>query len=297
MLNTKYLTAPLAAALLFLFLGNLPATAESAFEVWRDGFRRTAIAEGIDPRQFDTAFSGVTPNADVIGYDRFQPEFSKPIWEYLDAAVSPARVRDGRQNWRQRRGLLRRIEARYEVDAEVVVAIWGVESNYGQNRGGIYTIEALATLAFDGRRARYGRRQLIAALKILQEGHVRRADMLGSWAGAMGHTQFIPTSFRALAVDYDGDGKRNIWSENPADALASTANYLRQNGWVHGQPWGVEVILPEGFDYSKADINNRQSARYWQNLGVRRSDGRALPSYSETALLLPAGAGNPVFAV
>ncbi len=284
--------------ILSLFLGsNLPATAQSAFADWRQGFRATALAQGISPRQFDTALAGVTPNEDVIGYDRFQPEFSKPIWAYLDTAVSDSRIREGRQNHRQLRRLLRRIEARYNVDSEIVTAIWGLESNYGQNRGDIYTIEALATLAYDGRRARYGRTQLIAALKILQAGHVAQADMRGSWAGAMGHTQFIPTSFLALAVDYDGDGKRNIWSDNPADALASTANYLRQNGWVQGQPWGVEVVLPQGFDYAQADISNRQSARYWRGLGVRRADGGALPTYSEAALLLPAGAGNPVFAV
>ena len=195
------------------------------------------------------------------------------------------------------RRLLRRIENRYKVDAEVIVAIWGLESNYGQNRGDIYTIEALATLAFDGRRARYGERQLIAALKILQAGDVSRAEMRGSWAGAMGHTQFIPTSFLALAADYDGDGKRDIWSDNPADALASAANYLHENGWVRGQPWGVEVVLPEGFDYALADVNNRQSARYWRSLGVRRADGGRLPDYSDAALLLPAGDGNPVFAI
>ncbi len=284
------------AALLLLGL-NLPVTAQSAFDTWRQGFRATALAQGIDPRLFDTAFAGVTPNEDVIGYDRFQPEFSKPIWEYLDSAVSQNRIREGRRNHRQLRRLLRQIEARYKVDSEVVTAIWGLESNFGQNRGSIYTIEALATLAFDGRRARYGRTQLIAALKILQAGHVAQGDMLGSWAGAMGHTQFIPTSFLALAVDYDGDGKRNIWADDPADALASTANYLQQNGWVQGQPWGVEVVLPEGFDYALADINNRQSARFWRRLGVTRADGGALPTYSEASLLLPAGAGNPVFAV
>ena len=285
----------LTFALLCAF--NLPATAQSAFDTWRQGFRATALAQGIPPRLFDTAFEGVSPNEAVIGFDRFQPEFSKPIWDYLDTAVSQSRIREGRQNHRRLRRLLRRIETRYKVDSEIVTAVWGLESNYGQNRGDIYTIEALATLAFDGRRARYGTRQLIAALKILQEGHVQQADMRGSWAGAMGHTQFIPTSFLALAVDYDGDGKRNIWSEDPADALASTANYLRQNGWVHNQPWGIEVVLPQGFDYSKADINNRQSAAYWRALGVIRADGAALPNYSEASLLLPAGAGNPVFAV
>ena len=286
----------LLATAIFLSV-NLPATAQSAFDTWRQGFRATALAQGISPRLFDTALQGVTPNQDVIGFDRFQPEFSKPIWDYLDTAVSQSRIREGRRNHRRLRRLLRQIETRYKVDSEIVTAIWGLESNYGQNRGSIYTIEALATLAYDGRRARYGTRQLIAALKILQAGHVAQADMVGSWAGAMGHTQFIPTSFLALAVDYDGDGKRNIWADDPADALASTANYLHQNGWVQGQPWGVEVVLPAGFDYSVADINNRQNARHWRGLGVRRADGGTLPNYSEASLLLPAGAGNPVFAV
>ncbi len=293
--NNRLIRSGLVAACLLAF--NLPATAQSTFGAWRQGFRETAIAQGIDPRLFDTAFAGVAPNETVLGFDRFQPEFSKPIWEYLDTAVSERRIREGRQKQRQLRRLLRRIENRYKVDREVITAIWGVESNYGQNRGDIYTIEALATLAYDGRRARYGNRQLVAALKILQAGQVNRTDMLGSWAGAMGHTQFIPTSFLALAVDYDGDGKRDIWGEDPADALASTANYLRQNGWVRGQPWGVEVILPEGFDYAEADINNRQPAGYWRRLGVRSASGAPLPTYSDAALLLPAGAGNPVFAV
>ncbi len=282
---------------LVLLFANLPATAQTRFEAWQQNFRQIATAQGIDPRLFDTAFEGVTLNEAVIGFDRFQPEFSKPIWEYLDRAVSADRLREGRQKRRQMRRLLRRIEARYRVDSDVVLAIWGLESNFGQNRGDIYTIEALATLAFDGRRARYGQKQLLAALKILQEGHVQRADMRGSWAGAMGHTQFIPTSFLALAVDYDGDGRRNIWSDDPTDALASAANYLHESGWVQGQPWGVEVVLPEGFDYAQADVNNRQSASYWRRLGVRTATGARLPNYSEAALLLPAGPGNPVFAV
>lgn len=293
----KHFPARFLIAMIFALMAGLPATAQNAFSAWQQGFRATALAQGITPELFDSAFRDVSLNEDVIRFDRFQPEFSKPIWEYLDTAVSANRLREGRQNHRRMRRLLRRIESRYQVDSEVVTAIWGLESNYGQNRGDIYTIEALATLAYDGRRVRYGRSQLIAALKILQAGHVNRADMRGSWAGAMGHTQFIPTSFLALAVDYDGDGKRDIWAEDPSDALASTANYLRQNGWVHGQTWGVEVTLPEGFDYAKADINNRQSAGYWRSLGVARADGGALPNYSEAALLLPAGAGNPVFLV
>ncbi len=287
----------MAALLVVIWAGSLPALAQGDFAAWQQGFKARAIANGIDPQMFDSAFQGVTLNRSVIDADRFQPEFSKPIWEYLDTAVSDTRIREGQKNRRRLRGLMRKIENRYQVDSEVLTAIWGVESNYGQNRGDTYTIEALATLAYDGRRARYGARQLLAALQILQAGDVARRDMRGSWAGAMGHTQFIPTSFLALAVDWDGDGRRNIWGENPADALASTANYLHANGWVRGQPWGVEVTLPAGFDYALADIKNRQPAAVWRGLGVRRADGRRLPGYSDAALLLPAGPGNPVFAV
>ncbi|RZV98597.1 MAG: lytic murein transglycosylase, partial [Rhodobacteraceae bacterium] len=212
--------------------------ANRAFERWIGGFRGRAIGQGIRPAVFDAAFQGVRYDTEVIQRDRNQSEFTKQIWEYLDSAVSETRVRNGKAALRDNRRLLAEIEARYGVEAEVVVAIWGLESAYGAYKGNTPIIAALATLAFDGRRGRFFEEQLIAALRILQAGDVRARDMTGSWAGAMGHTQFIPTSYLAYAQDFRGDGRRDIWSDDPTDALASTAAYLARFGWTKGQPWG-----------------------------------------------------------
>lgn len=182
------------------------------------------------------------------------------------------------------------------VPPEIVVAIWGMESNYGANYGDIPTIDALATLGFDGRRGAWARGQLIAALRILQSGDIARERMIGSWAGAMGQTQFLPSVYLAHAVDADGDGRRDIWG-SMADVVASTANFLRHEGWRPGQPWGAEVQLPAGFDVGRADGALRQSASQWAAEGVRRIDGAPLPDLPEAALLLPAGARGPAFLV
>jgi len=293
-------------ALLFLSFSLLPAFSQTdqpsaaqarAFDSWVAEFKTRAMSEGIQSGVFDRAFRGVSLNPRVIEHDQFQPEFTKPIWEYLDTAVSDTRITNGRQNFRAKRNLLNRISRRYGVPAEVLTAIWGLESNYGQNRGSFSVIEALATLAFDGRRQRFGETQLIAALQILQSGDISADNMLGSWAGAMGHTQFIPTSYLAYAVDWNNDGKRNIWANNPADALASAANYLNEFGWHNGDPWGLEVVLPDGFDYALVDVKNKQPIAYWNRLGVRSATGARLPDYGEAALLLPAGGDDPVFAI
>ena len=215
---------------------------------WIDGFRARARAAGIRDSVFDAAFQGVRYNAGVIQKDRNQSEFTKQIWEYLDSAASETRVRNGRDALRAHRRVLAEIEARYGVEAEVVAAVWGLESAYGAYRGSEPLIESLATLAFDGRRGKFFESQLLAALRIIQSGDVAPSRMTGSWAGAMGHTQFIPTSYLAYAVDFRGDGKRDIWSDDPTDALASTAAYLARFGWKKGQPWGVEVRLPRGLN-------------------------------------------------
>ena len=266
------------------------------FDAWRGGFRQRALAAGITGEVFDAAFAGVTVNARVLELDRYQPEFVRPIWEYLDSAVSKTRIADGRARASERRRTLRGIEARYGVDLGIVAAIWGIESAYGLDYGAIPVIESLATLAFEGRRRAFAEEQLIAALRILQSGDVSLERMAGSWAGAMGHTQFIPTSFEAYAVDYTGDGKRDVWSDNPADALASTANYLSRFGWRRAEPSVIEVAPPGGFDYRLADDKTRKSAAEWEALGVRAISGRLLPSDAVT-ILLPAGARGPAFAV
>ncbi|WP_134493761.1 lytic murein transglycosylase, partial [Pseudomonas aeruginosa] len=220
-----------------------------SFEQWRDAFRQQALAGGIDAQTFDRAFAGVQPDPAVVEADRSQPEFTRPVWKYLEGALDPLRVRQGQARLAQHARILGEVDARYAVDADAVVAIWGMESNYGSHMGNKNVIRSLATLAYEGRRPEFAHAQLLAALKILQHGDVPASFMIGSWAGAMGQTQFIPTTYNQYAVDFDGDGKRDIWG-SPGDALASTANYLKASGWIAGQPWGFEVRLPAGFDYS-----------------------------------------------
>lgn len=271
--------------------------AQSGFSEWVAAFRSRALAQGISGDVFDRAMRGVTYDPDVIRRDRTQSEFTKTIWDYLDSAASDARVRNGRTALRRNESLLEQIEASYGVDKDVLVAIWGLESAYGTFRGMTPVIRSLATLAYDARRQDFFEAQLIAALKILQDGDVTLADFNGSWAGAMGHTQFIPTSYQTLAVDFDGDGKRDIWSDDPGDALASTAHYLAKNGWVKGMPWGVEVTIPEGFDYALANREIKKLPSDWAELGVVRHDGATEPDHGPASVLLPAGARGAAFLI
>jgi membrane-bound lytic murein transglycosylase B len=274
-----------------------PAPMPTSFATWRDGFRGRAMAQGIRPQVFDAAFAGVGVNDEVVRLDRRQAEFTKPIWEYLDGAVSAARIEAGRARRAQLAQTLAAIERTYGVDGDVVLAIWGMETNYGSNRGSMPVIESLATLAYEGRRRDFAEEQLVAALRILQAGDTTPDRMVGSWAGAMGHTQFMPTSFLASAVDFTGDGRRDIWGDDPTDALASAANYLAKAGWQRGAPWGIEVRLPPGFNYGSADQANRRPASDWNARGVTRLDGRPLPDHGPAAILAPAGARGPAFAV
>lgn len=273
------------------------AASNRAFERWIDGFRRRALSQGIRPQVFDAAFRGVRYQTDVIQRDRNQAEFTKQIWEYLESAVSETRVRNGKAALREHRRVLSEIEARYGVEAEVVVAVWGLESAYGAFRGDTPVISALATLAFDGRRGRFFEEQLIAALQILQSGDVSPREMTGSWAGAMGHTQFIPTSYLAYAQDFRGDGQRDIWSDDPTDALASTAAYLARFGWTKGQPWGLEVRLPRGFDYAQSGDRVKRSVGQWMQAGVRDMEGGLIPEHGQASILLPAGAQGAAFMI
>ncbi len=273
------------------------ATAPSGYLSWIRDFRGRARAQGISDRTFQAAFQGVQYRADVIEKDRNQSEFTKQIWEYLDRAVSDKRVANGRDAVRQNARILQAVEKTYGVEAEVVAAIWGLESSYGDYRGDIPMVDALSTLAYDGRRGRFFEQQLVAVLKIIQAGDVAPRNMTGSWAGAMGHTQFIPTSYLAYAVDFTGDGKRDIWSDNPTDALASTAAYLKRFGWTYGQPWGMEVALPRGFDYSQAGSRNKKSVAHWTSMGVRLANGQPIPNHGASSILLPAGARGAAFVI
>jgi membrane-bound lytic murein transglycosylase B len=273
------------------------ASANLGFTRWIDGFRERAAAAGISDRTFRTAFAGVGYNADVIARDRNQAEFSKAIWEYLDGAVSQSRIENGSAALSRHRETLEAIEARYGVEKEVVAAVWGLETAYGAVRGSTPIVGALATLAYDGRRAAFFEEQLVAALRILQSGDTTPDRMIGSWAGAMGHTQFMPTSFLEHAVDFTGDGRRDIWGDDPTDALASTAAYLKHFGWTRGQPWGVEVRLPPVFDYALTGERVKKSPADWAALGVRAMDGSVVPDHGAASILMPAGARGAAFMI
>ncbi|MCG7520604.1 lytic murein transglycosylase [Ruegeria sp. Ofav3-42] len=259
------------------------------FQAWLGAFRERAVEQGIATSTLDRSLAGLTYDRDVIKRDRNQAEFSKPIWEYLDSAVSDTRVKNGRAGLERHRDTLTRIEAKYGVEKEVVTAIWGLETAFGTYRGSDQIIRSLATLAFDARRAQFFETQLIAALQIVQAGDVSPGSMVGSWAGAMGHTQFMPTSYLDHAVDFDGDGRRDIWSDDPTDALASAAAYLARHGWTKGQPWGVEVTLPEEFDYSTARRDHTLKPSEWAARGVVTTNGQAVSDHGQAAILLPAG--------
>jgi len=271
---------------------------ENAFKQWVSNFKKDAVSNGITTSTFDTAFENVQLNSRVIKADNKQAEFSREIWDYLDTATSPKRIANGKENLSDYLNLLREIQFKYQVDAEVILAIWGLESSYGKRMGDINIIEALATLAFDGRREKFGKQQLLEALSIIQRGDITPDKMMGSWAGAMGHTQFIPTSYQAYAQDFTGDGKRNVWDPlDPADALASTANYLAEFGWTNNQPWGIEVNLPENFNYRNADLEVKATPARWSELGLKTITGGKIPNYGEGSVFLPAGAKGPAFIV
>jgi peptidoglycan lytic transglycosylase B len=276
---------------------ELVAASNARFQSWIGAFHGRAVAQGIADDTLDQAFAGVTYDADVIERDRNQSEFTKTIWDYLDSAASDTRIRNGQSALAEHRNTLDRIEARYGVEKEIVVAVWGLESAYGTYRGSMDVVRSLATLAFDGRRGPFFEGQLVAALNILQSGDVAPRNMTGSWAGAMGHTQFIPTSFLDYAVDFTGDGKRDIWSDDPTDALASTAAYLSHFGWVTGQPWGVEVSLPDGFDYALANRSVEKPPAEWARLGVMGVDGKPVADHGRGSILLPAGSQGAAFIV
>ena len=263
-----------------------------AFDAWLSGYRDRAAGRGITASTMNAAFRHAGYLPEVVEKDRNQTEFTRTTEDYLNIAMSDERLSMGRQKYAALSGVLRAIESRYGVEPHVVTAFWGMESFYGTRQGNVPVVSALATLAFDGRRGAFFEQQLTAALRIVQAGDIAPDRMTGSWAGAMGHTQFIPTSFLEYAVDFTGDGHRDIWSDDPSDALASTANYMKRAGWVHGLPWGMEVILPAGFDGGLLGRGKGRSAAEWSGLGVRAAQGGGLQSGS---IIAPMGMGSPAF--
>lgn len=270
--------------------------APQSFADWRADLRMQALSEGITPLLFEQAFAGLTPDPQVIAADQSQPEFSRPVWEYLDSAVSSWRVARGKALLAEHAKILQAIEARYQVEPSILVAVWGMESSFGQQIGSKSVIRSLATLAYEGRRSDFWRSQLIAALQILQEGDTSLTGMIGSWAGAMGQTQFMPTTYRQYAVDFTGDGRRDIWNSS-ADALASAANYLSLSGWQHERPWGLEVQLPSrGFDYAQADGQQSKTLEQWFALGLTARDSIDRQHLQHQAtLFLPSGYQGPAY--
>jgi peptidoglycan lytic transglycosylase B len=263
-----------------------PALADTqSFDSWLNGLRQDALEQGIGVATLDAALTGLAPIARVVELDRRQPEGRFTFQQYNQRVLSDSRIERGRQLYREHKGLLDQVARDYGVQAPVIVALWGVESTYGAYHGEFSVIGALVTLAYDGRRSAFFRGELLQALKIVDHGDVTAAGMTGSWAGAMGQSQFMPSSYHAYAVDYDHDGRRDIWTSLP-DVFASIANYLAKAGWNDRYTWGREVSLPPTIDGDLAGLQLRKPLPEWQALGVRRSNGANLPVASLSASLL-----------
>lgn len=272
---------------------------QQAFQNWLQAFSKRAMAEGISKKTLNKAFANLRLSDKVLQMDRKQPEFTRTFFEYLNRAVSETRVRNGRENHVQNLKLLKAVEKKYGIQSAYLVAFWGMETNYGSYTGYDPIIQSLATLAFDPRRSEFFSKQLLAALTILDRGDVKLSDMQGSWAGAMGQVQFMPTNYLRYAVDGDGDGKVNLWTST-ADAFYSAGNFLNQLGWQPGQDWGLEVTLPKGFDLSLADNKTWRTIYEWQQLGIRTTDNKALrpainPGVTQATLVLPSDFRGPAF--
>ncbi|SDZ77238.1 lytic murein transglycosylase [Acidovorax soli] len=289
---TASTTLPAAAS------ADTPADAEHAagFAAWRAAFSAQALAAGIRPGTVRDVLGNAQWQPRVVELDRAQPEFTRTPWAYLDSAVSAQRIAQGKAQLAEHHAALEAAAARYGVPATVLTAIWGMESNYGSNFGSIRTVDALATLAYDGRRRTWAQGELLAALRILDQGDITAERMVGSWAGAMGHTQFLPSVFLAYAVDADGDGHRDIWGSIP-DVAASTAHFLSRSGWQAHEPWGAEVRLPPAFDHARADLSVQQTTAQWENEGIQALDGQRLPALGAASIVAPAGARGPALLV
>ncbi len=310
-------TAPLLARLLLLLLViSNPATTPAAiatdepavtaspatslspeFEAWLAQLRQDARQKGISDKTFDQALAGFQPIPRVIELDQRQPEFVDTFWNYLDRRVENRRIAQGREQLRSQAKLLRSMQSKYGIPASVLVAFWGLETNYGGTTGNFPVPLALATLAYDNRRSAFFRNELLNALTILEQGHISLGDMNGSWAGAMGQMQFMPSTFLHYAVDGDGNGRKDIWRSLP-DAFHSGANYLKKIGWRSNEIWGREVLLPEGFDFESARLEIKRPLREWAAQGVRKADGDLLPRTKQIgAIVLPQGHDGPAFLV
>ncbi|MCK0126443.1 lytic murein transglycosylase [Gelidibacter sp. F2691] len=271
--------------------------AKDGFDTWLSDYIERVSDDGISPNVARSSRKFMVLDPKVHEKQSNQSEFVLTITDYLDRSVTPERVSKGRATFRNQRQILNEIAETYHVDAQAILAIWGVETDYGRVRGDYSVLSALSTLAHSGHRAAFFEGELTAALTILQNGDIKPKDMLGSWAGAMGHGQFMPSSFLEFAVDHDQDGKRDIWSNDPTDGLASIANYLAKHGWRESQPWGIEVTLPDGFDFTLTGPEHRHTINDLNSMGLRTRDDSSLPDYGEASILCPSGATGPAFVV
>jgi membrane-bound lytic murein transglycosylase B len=293
----KLLISTVILMALLLFVLPSPSEAEEDFSAWLAEFRTEAVAKGISVETLDTAFEDIQLIKRVVELDRNQPEFKLTLDTYMKNVVTQTRVSRGRRLLAEHRELLEKVSQKYGVQPRFLVAIWGIESNFGDHRGGFSVIRALTTLAYDARRGKFFRNELMNALRILDEGHISLANMRGSWAGAMGQVQFIPSSFISFAVDFDNDGQKDIWQNLP-DIFASAANYLSSYKWQKGRTWGRQVDLPEWLDHDLVSLKIKKDLSEWQRIGVRRLNGDDLPEVDiKGSLVLPSGKGGPAFLV
>lgn len=284
------------SALLFMLALILPAQhlvasqgGGKTWHIWLNDFKKEALADGITTRTFDRAFDGVKPSRRVQHFNKTQPEKRISFLEYRSTRIDPYRITIGVREYKKRRATIEKIGAEYHVDPCFITAIWGIESSYGKFMGSFPVISSLATLAYDGRRTQFFRKELLFALHILQDGHVNPNDFKGEWAGASGHAQFLPSSWHKFAVDYSGDGRKDIWN-NMDDVFASIANYLKGNGWRDGEPWAYEVRLPHNYDKSTLGYDLKRTVNEWKALGVRMRDGQPMPNSNlQAAIIVPDG--------
>jgi membrane-bound lytic murein transglycosylase B len=286
---------------LFFFLLSLlftpsPTLAQKQknFDAWLADLRTEALAKGISQATLDSALSRLQPLPRVIELERSQPEFKLTVQEYLDRVVTDSRVEKGREALEENHTLLTKVYDRYGVQPSILVALWGIETDFGRSVGGYPVIDAVATLAYEGRRTAFFRQELLEALRIVDQGHISPDKMMGSWAGAMGQLQFMPSSFLAFAVDYDGNGRVDLWNSLP-DVFASAANYLSRAGWVKDETWGWEVSLPKGFDASSAGPDVRKSLADWKALGVQDSKKNGSDASLLWSVVEPEGKKGPAY--
>ena len=293
----KYYFKKILLVIVLITISHSAYATNVDFRIWLKNMRADAARQGISQNTINAALYNIEPSQRVIELDRKQPEYKKTFAQYKEMIVNQTRINKGRQMMRDHSQALQAAENKYGVPKQFIVALWGIETNYGSNTGGFKVVPALATLAWEGRRAEFFRKELINALKIIDAGHISAADMKGSWAGAMGQNQFMPSSFQAYAVDGNGDGKRDIWGTK-ADVFASTANYLKRNGWITGQRWGRRVTLPSGFQESLIGPKIKKPLSYWANLGVKTYGGGALPREDmQASIVAPDGIGGEAYIV